>query len=227
MMNEIIDYDRNSLIDLLNQASTAINEQYDLIKNFDNLCLKYIQCDKEKSKSDRHTPVIITITILLLFPTLLFIYFYINVPLLENYKLLAIFFDLLYIFIILLIPIIHFCSKRSLKKSSVKYRTEINNRYQAILNLRNEYLSLQIIPFRYQTPAALQEIIEYLTNYRANNWTEAVNILEETIHRNNMIYLQSKQVSSLNQQLTLLSDIKKNAGTSGLDVVIALAGLFT
>lgn len=226
-MNEIIDYDRNSLIDLLNHADTAIKDQYDLIKDFDKLCLKYIQCNNEKTKAVQHSPIIITITILFLSPILLFIYFYMNVLFLKNYKSLLIIFALLYILIILLIPIIHFCSKRSLNKTSDKYCSEINRQYQTILNLRNECFALQIIPFRYQTPAALQEIIQYLTNYRANNWTEAVNILEETIHRNNMIYLQSKQLSSLNQQLTLLSDIKKNAGTSGLDVVIALAGLFT
>lgn len=79
----------------------------------------------------------------------------------------------------------------------------------------------------YQTPIAMQEIIIYLINFRAVNWTEAVNILEDTIHKNQMIYLQSKQLSTLNQQLDTLNGIQKNTQTSDLDVLkflVSVAG---
>ncbi|MCM1158325.1 MAG: hypothetical protein NC300_05860 [Bacteroidales bacterium] len=50
-------------------------------------------------------------------------------------------------------------------------------------------------------------------------------LADETIHRNKMIYLQTNQAATLNQQLDLLGNIKKNTATSGLDVVTALLGL--
>ena len=130
-----------------------------------------------------------------------------------------------YIFLISFMPLIFFISKAIQNRGTGKLQEKINHVFFQIQSLHEKNPALDIIPLKYQTPVALEEMTEYLANYRATNWTDAVNILEETVHRNNMLYYQNKQLATLNQQLGVINNIKKNTDTSGLDVFTALTSL--
>lgn len=229
-MEKIIDYNRNELIDLIENDKEKFQEQYNYLKDLNNLLENYCTLYNKQLNKKKGTIAIWILTLLLILFIILCLVAIFKIfsilPLDIHYSFLAVF-ALVSVLLVSIIPISHFTSIHSINKKLDKHEEKISQKIQLIEDLRLKTKALSVIPFMYQTPAAMREIKEYLINYRADNWTDAVNLLEETIHRKQLLYLQGKQLSSLNQQLTLLSDIKKNAGTSGLDVVTAIVGLFT
>lgn len=88
-----------------------------------------------------------------------------------------------------------------------------------------QHEELQIIPVTYQNPYVLQKAKEYLYNYRATNWREAINLYEQerqlqqinnTIKQN---MLQNQQL--IHQELSLLRSIQADINFNAL----ATAGL--
>lgn len=224
-MNKIIDYDRDTLIALIDNALPQIEKQYNFLTELDKLLQKYNELYYKKEKLKNNLENILVCTFVLLAILIILIATASKQQFVDLHNPISIAFILIYVFIVSLIPIIYFSSRHSTKRRVEKYKEKINFQIQTINDLRTKNNELQIIPFMYQTPNAMQEITIYLINYRATNWTEAVNILEDTIHKNQMIYLQSKQLSTLNQQLDTLNGIKKNTQTSGFDVVKFIVGV--
>lgn len=227
-MNKIIDYDRDSLIALIDNSLPQIEKQYTFLTELNKLIKKYneLYFKKEKKKSNLDSMCVATVVLLVLLVMLIACIVKIfNQSSLNLYNPVLIVLTLIYIFVVLLIPIIYFSSVRSVEKKYNKCKEKLDIQINEINDYRARNDTLQIIPFMYQTPIAMQEITIYLINYRATNWTTAVNILEDTIHKNQMIYLQSKQLSTLNQQLNTLNGIKKNTETSGFDVVKFIIGV--
>lgn len=226
-MKTIIDYDRDNLINLIKNAEIQIENQYNYLKDLYEYSENYCKLYEKKIKKQKSTVDILILTFGLILIFIICLIRLSKILPLEIFNSFLAVLALIYILIVSIIPVSYFSSKHSTKKELKKYKAKAEQQIQLINELRSKTDALLIIPFMYQTPVAMKEIKEYLINYRATTWTDAVNLLEETIHRNQMLYLQSKQLSALNQQLDILNGIKKNTQTSCLDVaqfIIGLAG---
>lgn len=223
-MQEITSYDRDALIQLFTNALPYIDQQYDQFQQLISLTSSYKKDEKSHNSVFHNLIVCIGVTLLIAFFSFILIKLFVY----DLKKTLTIF-QIVCIFVflplILLITVIHIITNFSLKKKLRKTEIMLKQCRENITQLRQHHSELFIIPFKYQTPVATREMLDYLHNYRASNWTEAVNILEDTIYKNNMLYLQTKQASLLNQQMEQLKNIKTNTELSVLGSMLILSGL--
>lgn len=224
IMAEITSYDRESLIQLFTNAIPYIDQQYDQFQQLISLTSSYEKDEKNKNSFFHDLIVCVGITLLIAFFSFILIKLFVY----DLKKTITIFqpvFLFLFFPLVLIITIIHIINNFSLKKKLIKTEILLKQCCEDIMNLRQQHSELSIIPFKYQTPVSTREMLDYLHNYRASNWTEAVNILEDTIYKNNMLYLQTKQAALLNQQIEHLKAIKANTHLSTLGSMLILSGL--
>lgn len=209
-MPEITSYNREELIQLFTDSLPHIDEQYKQIQEYISLDSSNKKTQKRHSSFLNNLFITIGVTLLTAFCLLGLINLFIYDPV-KSFKYFSYCFIYVFIPIIILIIVIHILTYLSTKKELKKLQLQLEQCRKNIRQLKAEHQELSIIPFKYQTPISIREILDYLNNYRASNWTEAVNILEDTIYKNNMLYLQTKQTSLLNQQLEQMTTISINS----------------
>lgn len=209
-MPEITSYNREELIQLFTDSLPFIDEQYKQIQEYITLDCSNKKTQKRHSSFFINLFIAIGVTLLTAFCLLGLINLFIYDPV-KSFKYFSYCFIYVFIPIIILIIVIHILTYLSTKKELNKLQLQLEQSRKNIRELKTEHHELSIIPFKYQTPVSIREILDYLNNYRASNWTEAVNILEDTIYKNNMLYLQTKQTSLLNQQLEQMNTISINS----------------
>ncbi|MGN0494890.1 MAG: hypothetical protein ACI4GW_01555 [Lachnospiraceae bacterium] len=216
MKNNISEYNRVELIQFFRNNYNAIEQQFNILLAIENCSTQYNSA-KDNEKSSKHGLIICMVTCIIVY-----IIAAIMVYSLEQGVKDIVFWILsvscLMLFLILISAFLG-CMVSSKKK--IKIATEeMNKTRNDLIVFLNNHTELRMIPMKYQTPIAIKMMMEYLINYRANNWTEAVNLLEDTIYKNQMLYQQSQQSAMLNQQIEQLRRIQSSINLPSFGILI-------
>ena len=216
MKNNISEYNRAELIQFFRNNNNAIEQQFNMLLAIENCSTQYNSA-KDNKKSLKQGLIICMVTCIILY-----IIAVIMVYLLEQGVNNIVFWILSVSFLIFFLILISvFLGCMMFNKKTIKVATEEMNKIRNdLIIFLNSHTELRMIPMKYQTPIAIKMMTEYLTNYRANNWTEAVNLLEDTIYKNQMLYQQSQQSAMLNQQIEQLRRIQSSINLPSFGIMI-------
>lgn len=211
--NNISEYSREELIQFFKENLKKIEIQFNIMVAMDNYTNKYNIF--KKNKSDLRTAMIV-VSIIYFVILLLGISEKLLGQSRPNFLVMLIFSTFVFIIVQFVLFIILLVNRMNLKKAS----KNINNTRNDLIQFINSNPELRVIPLKYQTPSAINLMLDYLINCRANNWTEAVNILEDTIYKNNMLYHQTQQTSLINQQMIQLKKIQSTLDLPSIGFMI-------
>ena len=227
-MPTIDQFNRNDLLVLLLNASPHIQNQHNALIHIMNIQNYMRQESKKISEISRHiniAAILITIGIMFTLGTCL-----ISGIILTMFSQKSLFLSFVITIaitcLILLIEelIFHQHYKSSVNEYNIKFRQAEEAATQAVQYIYHntrQHPELQIIPFDYQNNEILNIVCNYLNNFRASNWSEAINLYEQekqlrqltqAIYQNQQLMLH--EVSLLK---SIQSDINFNTlATAGL-----------
>lgn len=233
-MLTIDQYNRDNLITLLTNSKPHIDNQYKALCNIINIRNFITGKNQEFSKRHKHITgltFIITASIIILLG-FCFISSTIFTPIsqwdrTDIYRLLLIF--AIFILVIGIEELIYYCTYQLALKDYNRILStaeqDAHNLTTYIYNNTRQHPELQTIPFTYQNPQVITTLINYLYNYRASNWKEAINLYEQEQQLNQLNHSiqQSTQLNyqMMMQQLQLLQSIQLDINFNA----IATAGL--
>lgn len=233
-MLTIDQYTRDNLITLLNNSMPHVENQYNALCNIINIRNYVLSNHQTFSKKHKHITVRTFIITSLIIGLLGFCYIspilFISVSQLDKTDIFKLVLVLtIYIFVISIEELIYYCSYRiALKDYNSILATAEQDAHELstyIYNNTKQHPELQLIPSAYQNPQIIATLINYLHNYRASSWKEAINLYEQE-RQFNQLNRSIQQNTKLNyqmmqQQIQLLqaiqSDINFNAiATAGV-----------
>lgn len=230
-MPTIDKYSKEDLITLLINARPYVEEQHKSVYQIQTIC-NYMQNESRiLSTKRKHIPgwaiaLIISLSLTIgnciigsLIPD--FIYEIIKLP-----PFLINFFTSIFL-ACSLCAIVELCcflswliTKNEYKSKLIQAQSDITMLTNHIRIYTSNHIELQIIPFSYQNPVINNTIIQYLYNYRASNWKEAVNLYEQERQMNqlNQSVIQNTQLTYqlMAQQAELLKSIQADINFNAL-----------
>lgn len=216
MKNNISEYNRNELIQFFRNNYNAIEQQFNILLAIENCSTRYNSA-KDNEKSSKQGLIICMVTCIIVYIIAAIIVYSLE----QGVKNIVFWMLSVSCLILFLILISAFLGCMVSSKKKIKAATEeMNKTRNDLIVFLNSHTELRMIPMKYQTPIAIKMMMEYLINYRANNWTEAVNLLEDTIYKNQMLYQQSQQSAMLNQQIEQLRRIQSSINLPSFGIMI-------
>lgn len=233
-MITIDQYTRENLITLLNNSMPHIENQYNALCRIINIRNYVLDKNNFLSKKHKHTTVKSFVTTSLIVVLLRFCYIspllFIKSSELERtdiHKFVLVI--RIYLFIIGFEELVYYCSYRAALKD---YNSMLSTAKQDahglttyIYNNTKQHPELQLIPSAYQNSQIITTLLNYLYNYRASSWKEAINLYEQERQLNqincSIQYNTQLNYQMMQQQIQLLqaiqSDISFNAiATAGV-----------
>jgi hypothetical protein len=95
-------------------------------------------------------------------------------------------------------PLGNFLRKRLIQARFNRNRDLIDSYNKTLDETFIECAKFTVLPEKYRSVFAVNKMIDYLTNLRADNIKEAINLLEEELHKNNQISMLGSII--INQQ---------------------------
>lgn len=240
-MPTIDQFNRNDLLILLQNARPHIQNQHSMLSRIITI-RNYMQHQanilSEKKTHITATAIVVTLCIMLTignFFTFLIVCTYkemtatthisIHDQFANSFKISLLIVIILTIIICLLEEAIYRLSyKKAVKNYNKKLETakiDVAQAVQFIHNNTAQHYELQIIPFDYQNNEIIGIACNYLNNFRASCWSEAINLYEHERQLRQINQALQRNYQMLVQEMTLLKSIQSDINFNAL----ATAGL--
>lgn len=227
-MPTIDQFSRNNLLILLQNASPHIQNQHNALVHIVNIQNYMRQESKNLSETSRHiniTAILITIGIMFTLGTCA-ISSIVSKILSQNNLFLSFAISIAITCLILLVEelIFYFNYKSMVKEYNAKFNQANEDARKAVQYIyynAKQHHELQIIPFDYQNNEILNIVCGYLDNFRASNWSEAINLYEQERQLRQLTQVVYQNQQLMLHEISLLKSIQSDINFNTL----ATAGL--